>query len=188
VDLDCAQPGRHSVQNAAAAACVAHLLGVDARSIANAIRSFPGISRRFEVLGTTESGIRVVDDYAHNADKIRAAVTAAQAGCDRLIAIFQPHGFGPARFLRPDLKALLPQILRPRDRFAYAPIYYAGGSVAQDISSLDLASDIACRGCADKDEVVAWACETAYTGDTVLLMGARDPDLPLLARRLYALL
>lgn len=188
IDLDCPQPGRHSVQNAAAAACVAHLLGIEPPVIAAAIRSYPGISRRFEVLGVTDTDIRVVDDYAHNVDKIRAAITAAQAGCDRLIAVFQPHGFGPARFLREELRTVLPSILRPRDRFAYGPIFFAGGKVAQDISSHDLAADIGCYAAADKDAVVAWCCETAVPGDTVLLMGARDPDLGGLARRLYALL
>lgn len=188
VDLDCPQPGRHSVQNAAAAACVARLLGVDVPAIAAGIRTYPGISRRFEVLGTSDTRIRVVDDYAHNADKIRAAITAAQAGCERLVAAFLPHGFGPARFLRDELRALLPGILRPGDRFAYGPIFYAGGSVAQDISSHDLANDIGCHAAADKDGLVAWYCDTAAPGDTVLLMGARDPDLGNLARRLYALL
>ena len=64
--------------------------------------------------GHLTGDIRVVDDFAHNGDKIRAALTTAQAGAPRIVAVFQPHGFGPARFLRPELKALLPSLLRPR--------------------------------------------------------------------------
>ena len=188
LDLDCAQPGRHSVQTAAAAACVASALGVEDVRISAAIAAFPGISRRFEVIGTSDTGIRVVDDYAHNADKIRAAIQAAQAGCDRLVATFLPHGYGPARFLRDELKDLLPRVLRPQDRFAYGPIFYAGGTVAKDVGSGDLAADIGAHHAATKDDLVAWCCEQALPGDTVLIMGARDPDLGGLARRVYALI
>jgi UDP-N-acetylmuramate--alanine ligase len=106
------------------------------------LASFPGVTRRFEVIGTTPSGVRVVDDYAHNGEKIRAAIATAQAGAPRVLAVFQPHGFGPARFLRGELAALLPRLLRPEDRFCYAEIFYAGGTVTKDISSRALADDL----------------------------------------------
>src|SRR5262249_19700053 len=98
--LDVPQPGVHNLQNAAAAAAVALTLGLAPAVIERALATFPGVARRFEIVGTTAHGIRVVDDYAHNADKIRAAVTTAQA-VGSVLAVFQPHGFGPARFLRP---------------------------------------------------------------------------------------
>jgi UDP-N-acetylmuramate--alanine ligase len=181
-------PGAHNLENAAAAAVVALELGLAPRAIAAALATFPGVARRFEVIGTTDTGIRVVDDYAHNADKIRAVVQAAQAGAERVIAVFRPHGFGPARYLRPDLKALLPTLLRPQDRWAYTDIFYAGGSVAMDIHSRDLAADVPGLAYVPYGDVLTWLAETAYTGDTVLIMGARDPDLPRLARAAYGLL
>ena len=150
------------------------------------------MTRRFEVVGTTASGIRVIDDYAHNGEKLRAALTTAQAGAERVVAIFQPHGFGPARFLREELRVLLPRVLRPRDRFCYAEVYYAGGTVARDVSSRMLAADLPreleCGHAADHDEVTRWIQSEARPGDTVLIMGARDPALPGLARRVYATL
>ena len=124
--LDVPQPGRHNLDNAAAAALVALELGIPPRAIEAAIARFPGVARRYEVIGVTGDGIRVVDDYAHNGEKLRAAITTAQLGAPRLVAVFQPHGFGPARFLRPELKALLPRLLRAQDRFCYAEIFYAG--------------------------------------------------------------
>jgi UDP-N-acetylmuramate--alanine ligase len=134
----------------------------------------------------------VVDDYAHNGEKIRAAIAAAQSGCERLVAVFQPHGFGPARFLRPELRELLPRVLRPQDRFCYAEIFYSGGTVAKDISSSDLAGDLPaplrCHFAPDHAEVLRWTADTAIPGDTILLMGARDPDLPRLARAIRDLL
>ena len=135
-------PGLHNLENAAAAALVALELGGRPRAIEQALPRFPGLARRFEVVGVTPAGIRVVDDYAHNAEKIRAALTTAQAGCDRLVAVFQPHGFGPARFMRAELAQMLPRLLRARDRFCYAEIFYAGGTVARDVSSAALAADL----------------------------------------------
>src|SRR5262249_38297928 len=135
------QPGAHNLENGAAAAAVALIMGVDGPVIERVIATFPGVARRFEIVGTTPRGIRVVDDYAHNAEKIRAALTTAQAA-GRVVAAFQPPGFGPAGFLRPELAPLLPRVLRPGDRFAYAEIFYAGGTVARDLSSRDLVADL----------------------------------------------
>jgi len=190
--LDVPQPGLHNLENAAAAALIALRLGLSMPTIERLISRFPGVGRRFEIVGVTPSGIRVVDDYAHNADKLRAALTTAQAAGGRVVAVFQPHGFGPARFLRPELRELLPRILRPDDRFCYAEIFYAGGTVARDISSEILAEDLrASRDCAfarDHDAARHWAAKEARPGDTVLIMGARDPDLPLLSRSIFATL
>lgn len=185
------QPGVHNLDNAAAAAAVALAMGIASPVVEGAIAAFPGVARRFEVVGTTARGIRVVDDYAHNADKIRAALTTAQAA-GRVVAVFQPHGFGPARFLRPELATLLPHLLRPGDRFCYAEIFYAGGTVDRDLSSRDLAADLPAAlevgYAADHPTVVEWLQREAHSGDTVLLMGARDPDLPALARAALAAL
>lgn len=184
--LDVPQPGLHTLENAAAAVLVALELGVAPAAVEALLARFPGVARRFEVVGLTPAGIRVVDDYAHNGEKLRAAITAAQAGAARVVAVFQPHGFGPARFLRAELAELLPRTLRAQDRFCYAEIFYAGGTVAQDISSAMLAADLPaalrCGHAADHAAARAWAVAEARPGDTVLVMGARDPDLPALAR------
>jgi UDP-N-acetylmuramate--alanine ligase len=190
--LDVPQPGRHNLENAAAAALIALELGVAPATASALLARFPGVARRFEVIGVTASGIRVVDDYAHNGEKLRAAIVAAQSGAERVLAVFQPHGFGPARFLRPELREMMPRILRPQDRLCYSEIFYAGGTVARDVSSRMLGDDLpAALGCgyaADHAAVVDWVRGAARPGDTVLLMGARDPDLPTLARTVFAAL
>ena len=188
VTLDVPQPGLHNLENAAAAALVALELGIRATDIERLLARFPGVARRFETVGVTRAGIRVIDDFAHNGEKIRAALTTAQAGAPRVVAMFQPHGFGPARFLRGELRELLLGLLRPADRFCYAEIFYAGGTVTRDLSSRDLAGDIGCAYAEDHAAVVRWVAGEARPGDTVLLMGARDPELPSLARRVLAAL
>ena len=189
--LDLPQPGAHNLENAAAAAVVAQTIGVPPAVIERALRTFPGVARRFEIVGITRQGVRVVDDYAHNADKIRAALTTAQTA-GRVVAVFQPHGFGPARFLRAELATLLPRVLRTRDRFCYAEIFYAGGTVTKDLSSRDLAADLppglGAGYARDHAAVVEWVRGEAEPNDTVLVMGARDPDLPALSRAVLAAL
>ena len=180
--IDLPQPGLHNLENALAALVSAVQLGVPAKEAAKLLSTFPGVARRFRVLGQSEHAMTVVDDYAHNGAKIAAAIKAAQEGCDRLLAIFQPHGFGPARFLRSELKEMIPQLLRPADRFCYGEIFFAGGTVSKDISSADLASDINCHYAPDHMAIIEWACENATPGDTILLMGARDPKLGDLAK------
>jgi UDP-N-acetylmuramate--alanine ligase len=184
--LDIPQPGLHNLENATAAALVALEIGLDADTVAGLLARFPGVARRFELIGTTARDIHVVDDYAHNGEKIRAAITTAQAGSARVVAVFQPHGFGPARFLRNELRTMIPTLLRPQDRFCYAEIFYAGGTVAKDISSRMLADDLPaslnCGYARDHEAARQWVVSEAWPGDTVLIMGARDPDLPRLAR------
>src|SRR6266481_6079578 len=182
--LEVPQPGRHNLENAAAAALIALELGFAPATVAALLARFPGVARRFEVIAVTAGGIRVVDDYAHNGEKLRAAITTAQAGADRVLAVFQPHGFGPARFLRPELREMMPRLLRPQDRLCYAEIFYAGGTVARDVSSRMLAEDLPaamhCGYAPDHRAVVDWLRAQARSGDTVLIMGARDPELPAL--------
>lgn len=184
IDLDLPQPGAHTLENACAAVAAARACGLDPAAAAAALADFPGVSRRFEIVARTDEGLRVVDDYAHNGAKIAAAVAAAQAGAERVLCLFQPHGFGPARQLRPELRELLPTLLRRQDRWLYLPIYYAGGSVTKDISAGDLARDAGVDAVDERTQALAWVAERAVPGDTVLVMGARDPGLGGFARAL----
>jgi UDP-N-acetylmuramate-alanine ligase len=188
--LDVPQPGLHNLENATAATLIAVELGIAPATVEELLGRFPGVARRFEVIGVTPDAIRVVDDYAHNGEKLRAAISTAQSGAERVLAVFQPHGFGPARFLRPELSEMLPRLLRPQDRFCYAEIFYAGGTVDKDVSSRMLAEDlppaVGCEYAPNHGAVIEWVRGLARPGDTVLLMGARDPELPALARAVFA--
>jgi UDP-N-acetylmuramate--alanine ligase len=129
----------------------------------------------------------VVDDYAHNGEKLRAAITTAQTGSPRVLAVFQPHGFGPTRFLRAELVSALAETLRPADRVWLLEIFYAGGTAVRDLSSADLVADLVARNTqADFAPSREWLVERlaadAHAGDLVLVMGARDPSLTTFAR------
>ncbi|MFA6624004.1 MAG: Mur ligase, partial [Fibrobacteraceae bacterium] len=130
-----------------------------------------------------------VDDFAHNPAKIAASIAGIQGFTKgRVIAWFQPHGFGPTRFLRNDLVLAIKNVLHPakgackNDCILFSEIYYAGGTVTRDISAGDLANDLLKLGAdahyiEDRDACAAKMVELASPGDTILLMGARDPSL-----------
>ncbi len=184
--------GRHNAENALAAAAVCLEAGVPLEESASALKVYRGIVRRFERLGTA-GGIMVIDDFAHNPDKVRAVLAAAAVCAERVLAVYQPHGYAPTRFLKDDFIAAFTDALRPEDLLWMPEIYYAGGTAAKTISSADLTRPLAERGrrarfLADRAEIVAELVKEARPGDLILVMGARDPSLGAFARSILAAL
>jgi len=185
-------PGRHNAANALAALATSRALQVPDEVAIEALGRFGGVLRRFEVVGRAR-GVTVVDDYAHNPTKIGAALRAAQGAGARVLALFQPHGFGPTRFMRAELVETLRAVLRPEDHLWLAPIYYAGGTVARDVSSADLVDDLRAAGrpaelLEDRAAFAPAAARLARAGDVVIVIGGRDPGLAALARAVLAAL
>jgi UDP-N-acetylmuramate--alanine ligase len=179
-------PGRHNVENtlAAIAACVA--VGVAVPAMVEPLAQFAGVGRRFQSLGVAR-GVEVVDDFAHNPAKIRAALTTAQRRAGRVLAVFQPHGFGPTRFLRAELVGAFADTLRPGDHVWLLEIFYAGGTAVRDLSSADLVADLVAHNAnaefaPSREWLIERMAAEARPGDLVLVMGARDPSLTIFAR------
>ena len=182
-------PGLHNASNALAAMAAVLRLDVSVADAARALAQYRGVARRFEWIGEA-AGCRIYDDYAHNPDKIVAAITAAKDLGRRVLALFRPHGFAPATQMRGPLAERLPKLLSAADRFDLLPIYFAGGTVRRSISSEDIAADLAAAGVASKvlsrQDLAAHYRGLAGAGDVILIMGARDPELGALARELLA--
>ena len=183
-------PGQHNIENALAAiaACVA--LGVPLADMAAPLAAFQGVARRFQVVGT-QRGVTVVDDFGHNPAKVAASIRAAHlrvaASGGRVLAVFQPHGFGPLKFLRADFVETFAAELGPTDRLWFLDVFYAGGTAARDISSAEVIAGIARCGVAaevapTRGGLVARLAAEAEEGDLILVMGARDPSLTDLAK------
>lgn len=181
-------PGRHNVENALAALAACRALGVPLEALSAPLATFQGVARRFERVGSAR-GVQVVDDFAHNPAKVEAALRAAQGGSERVLAVFQPHGYGPLRFLRAELVDAFTRSLRPQDRLWFLDVFFAGGSVVRDISSAEVAAEIAgARHAASREALAGELAAAARPGDLVLVMGARDPSLGDLARAILAAL
>ena len=88
----------------------------------------------------------MIDDYAHNPAKCAASIKACQPLAEKVVAWFQPHGYGPTRFLRNDFVEEISNTLRENDEIWMSEIFYAGGTAVKDISANDLIEDIKAKG------------------------------------------
>ena len=183
-------PGAHNALNAAAALEACRLAGADPARAAAALADFRGAGRRFEMLGTTSSGARVYDDYAHHPTEVAATIAAARTLAPRrIVAVFQPHLYSRTQALALRFGAAL----ATADVVVVLGVYQARER-AQDFPGVDgkLIADAAADAAGGR--TVAWlptfeAAERFLRaqlrdGDVCLAMGAGDVDE--LGRRLVA--
>jgi UDP-N-acetylmuramate--alanine ligase len=173
--------GRHNMENALAATAIAAQIGVPLAVCAAALKKYEGIYRRNQVLGN-KRGIWVIDDFAHNPVKCAAAISACQPVAPKVIAWFQPHGYGPTKFLREDFVHEISAVLRPGDEIWMSEIFYAGGTAVKDISANDLIQDLRAKGSnaffvEDRNQLLEAIRPHLTDNCVLLLMGARDPSL-----------
>ena len=91
-------PGLHNVENALAAIQVALLLDCTPEQIKDALASFKGVKRRFELVVKNDKHV-YIDDYAHHPEELKACITAVKSlyPDKKLTTIFQPHLFSRTR-------------------------------------------------------------------------------------------
>lgn len=173
--------GRHNVANALAAIGAADLLGVPRAKSLSALASFKGVKRRLETLGEA-GGVYVIDDFAHNPEKIAATLDTLKEKSGRLIVIFQPHGFAPTKLMKDGyIKTFLTKT--DMDDIIIMPeIFYAGGTTTKDISSADIVKELARAGkkahfIPERAKIAKLVLSLAKAGDRVVVMGARDDTL-----------
>ena len=175
-------PGKYSLYNLLAALSICKFLDCKDSALSEASVTYKGIQRRFNCFKTAR-GVTVIDDYAHNPEKINAVLETVQNISPVIYAIFQPHGFAPTKFLLPELIEVFNNRLRENDVLYLLPIYYAGGTVNKEISSMDIANGLnRFRGEVitpkKRNDIVDHIASRAKTGNIVISMGARDPSLP----------
>jgi len=181
--------GKHSMENALAAVTVCNLVGVPLSIAADALKNYEGIYRRHQVFGQ-KNGVWLIDDYAHNPAKCAASIQACQPMAEKVVAWFQPHGYGPTKFLRNDFVDEISKVLRPQDEIWMSEIFYAGGTAVKDISANDLIEDLKAKGCnaffAENRNNFLETARPHFTANSVLLlMGARDPSLEQFAKNIW---
>lgn len=174
-------PGEHNRDNALAALATVVRAGFDLKKACEALRSYPGIHRRFQIL-VNQTEFTLVDDFAHNPAKIAAALRAAQSLNEEVHAWFQPHGFAPTQFMKDELLEEISNLLRSKDSFCFGEIYYAGGTVQKTISSQELVKDLNTKGLNSdlihKEDLAGyWLSKLNTQRPLFLVMGARDPLL-----------
>jgi len=187
--LTLAVPGRHNLLNALAALAAADLAGVSLGVAVAALGEFAGLSRRFDIVGTSPGGITVIDDFGHNPEKIAATLDTLRAHPGRVIALFQPHGFGPLRQMGAELGEVLATRLAGDDVVILTDPVYFGGTVDRSVGSERIVALVNAAGghgthIATRDDAGAAIVAMARRGDRVVIMGARDDTLSVFARDL----
>ncbi len=173
------QPGWHNIENAATAAKVALLMGCEYKDIEQALRTFPGVAGRFELRGTTPTGAKIYDDYAHHPVEVAAAVTTGRSLTDgKVFAVFQPHLFSRTKQFMQDFA----EALASADYVFIEPVYAARENPAdwQHVSSQEivrLAEDKKLgdfRYSTNRQELAQDLIKRAGAKDVILLIGAGD--------------
>lgn len=178
-------PGRHNVANALAAIGAARAAGVSLAQAVAGVARFSGLRRRFDLVGEA-GGVAVIDDFGHNPDKIAATLDTLHAFPGRLLILFQPHGYGPLKVMRAELAAMFAAHLGADDLLVLPDPVYQGGTVTREVTSADVVRDVTLAGrlaehIADRAAAAAHVVARARAGDRIVVMGARDDTLSLLA-------
>ena len=181
-------PGRHNASNALAAIAAVRQLGVPVAEASEALSTFQGLRRRLETVGEA-AGITVIDDFAHNPDKIDATLATLRAQPGRILIMFQPHGYGPIAKMGEQLADSFAKALASEDRLYLPDPVYQGGTVDRTRGSDWLADQIRMKGgqaeyVAGRAAIGERLIAEAKLGDRILIMGARDDTLAEFAREL----
>ena len=181
-------PGRHNIANALAAIAASVALGVSVTAAVSGIQQFSGLARRFDIIGTAND-IIVIDDFGHNPDKIAATLATLKAFPGRIIAFFQPHGYGPIRVMGSELAGVFADLLGKDDHLIMCDPVYFGGTVDKSVGSQSIIDAVLAAGRNAEYAPTREACgnrivELAQPGDRIVIMGARDDTLSGFASKL----
>lgn len=162
--------GKHNVLNALAAIAAARRLGIQFEDITAGLKSFCGVKRRFENIGSYNGAVCIAD-YAHHPNEIRASLkTARYLGRGQMYVVFQPHTYSRTKTLYKQFVTTLSQVKRLMvyKTFAAREYYDDAGSALTLSKSVkhsvygdnadDIKNFLACAGC----------------GDVILFLGAGD--------------
>jgi UDP-N-acetylmuramate--alanine ligase len=185
-------PGEHNVYNALAALAVARALAIPLKNAGEALSRFTGIRRRLEVVGMS-NGITVIDDFAHNPDKIAATLATLHAFPGRLLILFQPHGFGPLKKMKAEFIEVFARHLSADDMLIMPePVYY-GGTTDRSVGSEEIVQGVreaglSAQAFATRTECGSKLLAVVRPGDRIVVMGARDDTLATFASDLLVAL
>lgn len=174
--------GEHNMMNALAALSVLRALGFSLAESCKALSNFSGIKRRMEFVGQSTQNITVIDDFAHNPDKITASLKTLKHHQGRLIILFQMHGFGPLRLMRQDLLEVFTAHLNEQDHLYMPEVLYLGGTVDRSYTTSDFITELKTKHknaywFETRDDVIKTIISEAKPHDRIIIMGARDDTL-----------
>ncbi len=174
-------PGRHNVENALACLSVCYAMGLSVADCIKGLGVFSGIHRRMELVGNA-GGVTVLDDFAHNPDKIAASLQTLREFEGPLVIMFQLHGFGPLRLMGTEMADVFAHYLQEGDQLLVPEVYYAGGTVDRSVTAKDWIEELKSKGVdahwfATRGDTLPHIKNGVQSETRVVVMGARDDTL-----------
>ncbi|WP_427339321.1 UDP-N-acetylmuramate--L-alanine ligase [Caloranaerobacter sp. DY30410] len=167
--------GIHNVYNALAAIATAHSLNIPISTIIEAIESYTGTHRRFEVKGII-NGIKIIDDYAHHPTEIKATLNAAKKlPHNKIWCVFQPHTYTRTKALLNEFS----ESFYDADNVIVTDIYAAREKDTGLVHSKDLVDLLTTKGIKSLyidnfKDIVDYLSKQTSEGDIILTVGAGD--------------
>lgn len=180
-DLHLKLIGQHNVENALCAIGAAILCGVSLSESCHALGAFLGVGRRLQTV-KSHNNISVIDDFAHNPDKIRATLRSLNEFSGRLLVMFQMHGYGPFHLMKDELRMVFADGLKKGDILYMPDVLYMGGTVDKSYNAQMFIKECS-DGCLNaiyaptREEIRVMIEQEATSGDRIIIMGARDDTL-----------
>ena len=174
-------PGRHNVLNATGVIAVVDALGLSAKEAGQAMRSFAGVRRRFDLVGE-EAGVTVVDDDAHHPTEIAATINAAaDLGYKHVHVLFQPHRYSRITLFAEVLHDEFGAAFDAADSVTFMDVYSAAETPVPGVTGKSFLNVVTDHAGHPTTYYVPRRIETAdhmaslcEEGDLVLTMGAGD--------------
>ncbi|MDE2966058.1 MAG: UDP-N-acetylmuramate--L-alanine ligase [Chloroflexota bacterium] len=168
------QPGEYQRQNAAVALAALEIAGFDGPLAAQALSTFNGVNRRFQLHGEVND-VMVLDDYAHHPTEVSAAIAAARQRWPdrRVVVLFQPHTYTRTSYLIDGFRTCF----SGADAVYTVDTYAARAMTGDEMSSEQLASEIvapSARYAGSITQSAELAADNARAGDLIITMGAGD--------------
>lgn len=180
------QPGEYQLQNAAVALAAVEQAGFDGSGAAEALSTFNGVNRRFQLHGEIND-IVVLDDYAHHPTEVSAAIAAARQRWPerRMVVLFQPHTYTRTSYLIDGFRTCF----AGADVVYTVDTYAARAMTGEEMTSEQLAGEIVAPEATYSGSVEQSgerAAADARAGDLIITMGAGDVDAagPIILSRL----
>ncbi len=167
--------GEHNILNSLSVIALMDLLGIESKVVLDALASFSGTDRRFELKGEV-CGVTILDDYAHHPTEITATLKAAKNYPHKTLwCVFQPHTYTRTKAFLHDFA----EALSLADKVVLTDIYAAREKNTIGISSKDLLAEleklgVTCYYFPSFDEIENFLLKNCINGDLLITMGAGD--------------
>lgn len=179
-------PGKHNAENALGIFAFLSLSNFGYNDFYSNISDFKGVWRRFNIHGRTENGTVVIDDYAHNPEKIISAYRGLlNITSGKVLVIFQPHGYKPLSFMQNELFEKIENTFKDDSLLAMLPVFYAGGTTSFKPKSETVIKKFRKNSVSPEKYLLfenrrsaeKFILEKMSTNDSILVCGARDNSL-----------